>query len=957
MSTPMSTEEATRPTATDRVARWIRRLCVPIVLFWLAVAGLSNALVPQLEAVGEEHNVALSSPDSPSLQAFQRIGEVFDEFDSDSAAMVVLEGEQPLGAEAHAYYDELVKRFTADTTHVQHVQDFWGDPLTAAGSQSPDGKAAYVQVFLAGNQGEALSLESVGALRDIIADTPAPPGVQAYVAGAAAQIADQFEVGNEGTVLVTALTVGVIAVMLLIVYRSPVTMLLALITVLVEMAAARGIVSFLADRGLIGLSTYSTNLLTLLVIAAGTDYVIFLLGRYHEMRNDGMAREAAFYDMYHGTSHVILGSGLTIAGAVLCLHFTRLPYFQSLGVPAAIGMLVALAASLTLAPAVVVIGGRFGLLDPRRRTAKRGWRRIGTAIVRWPAPILVATLALAFVGLASLAAYTVSYDVSQYMPDDAKSNVGYAAAERHFSKARLNPELLMIEADHDLRNPTDMILLERVAKAVFHTDGIAQVQSITRPLGTPLDNTSIPFQLSANSAAQINNLPFQQDRAADLLRQVGEIDKTINILRSQYALQQQSSAITHEQSEAFQQTVAVAQDLRDKIANFDDFFRPLRSYFYWEPHCYDIPICFALRSLFDALDGINQLTDQLANVSGSIAKLDELQPKLLALIPPQIASQQTNRDLTMTNHATTSGIYDQTAAALENATTIGEAYNASDTDDSFYLPPEAFSNPEFIRGLKLFLSPDGKAARMIITHDVDPATPEGISHIDRIRHAAQEAVKGTPLAGSKIYIGGTAATYKDIADMAHYDLIIAAIASLSLILLIMMFITRSLVAALVIVGTVALSLGASFGLSVLLWQHILGIDLYWVILPLAVILLLAVGSDYNLLLVSRFKEEIPAGINTGIIRSMAGSGSVVTAAGLVFAFTMASFIFSDLLVLGQIGTTIALGLLFDTLIVRSFMTPSIAALLGRWFWWPVVVRQRPVPQRFGGPDARQLTLF
>jgi hypothetical protein len=123
-----------------------------------------------------------------------------------------------------------------------------------------------------------------------------------------------------------------------------------------------------------------------------------------------------------------------------------------------------------------------------------------------------------------------------------------------------------------------------------------------------------------------------------------------------------------------------------------------------------------------------------------------------------------------------------------------------------------------------------------------------------------------------------------------------------------------------IVGSFTYRMGVSFGVSVLVWQHLLGVDLYWVILPLAVILLLAVGSDYNLLLVSRFKEEIHAGINTGIIRSMAGSGSVVTAAGLVFAFTMASFIFSDLRVLGQIGTTIALGLMFDTLIVRSFMT-------------------------------------
>ena len=124
-----------------------------------------------------------------------------------------------------------------------------------------------------------MSLESVDALRDIIAKTPAPPGIHAYVAGSAPQIADQFEVGNESTVTVTLLTVGVIAVMLLIVYRSPVTMILALVTVLIEMAAARGIVAFLANVGLIGLSTYSTNLLTLLVIAAGTDYIIFLLGR------------------------------------------------------------------------------------------------------------------------------------------------------------------------------------------------------------------------------------------------------------------------------------------------------------------------------------------------------------------------------------------------------------------------------------------------------------------------------------------------------------------------------------------------------------------------------------------------------------------------------------------------------------------------------------------------------
>nr|WP_232425746.1 MMPL family transporter [Mycobacterium sp. JS623] len=925
----------------SRLARIIRRLAVPILLAWVAVAVLTNVLAPQLEVVGAAHSVAQSSPDSPALQAFNHIGKVFGEFDSDSAAMIVLEGDQPLGADAHHFYDTLVKRMSQDTKHVEHIQDFWGDPLTAGGSQSKDGKAAYVQVYLAGNQGQALSNESVDAVREIVASTPAPPGVKAYVTGAAPLVTDNFEVGSKSTEKVTTITLLVIALMLLVVYRSIATTLIMLVTVLVELVAARGVVAVLANWGIIGLSTYSTNLLTLLAIAAGTDYAIFVVGRYQEARNRGEERAAAYHDMFRGTVHVIVGSGLTIAGAVACLYFTRLPYFQSLGVPAAIGVLVTLAAALTLGPAVLVIGSRFGLLEPKRKVRASRWRRIGTAIVRWPGPVLVVSCAIALVGLLALPGYKTSYDARPYLPASAPANVGYAAAERHFSQARLNPELLMVETDHDMRNPADMLILERVAKAVLHTPGVSLVQSITRPLGTPITHSSIPFQISASSASQIMNLGYQQDRATDLLKQANDISNTIDILKRQVALQQASAAATHEQTQAFHQTVATVNELRDKIANFDDFFRPLRNYFYWEPHCFDIPSCAALRSVFDALDGIDALTDQFGQITTSLDKLDALQPQLVALLPPQIAIQERNRDLTLSNYATTAGTDAQNQEALRNATALGQAFDTAKNDDTFYLPPEAFDNADFKRGLKLFLSPDGKAARMIITHEGNPATPEGISHVDAIKNSAFDAIKATPLADAKVYLAGTAATYKDIRDGAKYDLIIAALAAMSLILLIMIFITRSLVAALVIVGTVALSLGASFGLSVLVWQYVLGIPLYWIVLALAVILLLAVGADYNLLLISRFKEEIGAGLKTGVIRAMAGTGGVVTAAGLVFAATMSSFVFSDLRVLGQIGTTIGLGLLFDTLIVRSFMTPSVAALLGRWFWWPQNVRPRP----------------
>jgi RND superfamily putative drug exporter len=88
---------------------------------------------------------------------------------------------------------------------------------------------------------------------------------------------------------------------------------------------------------------------------------------------------------------------------------------------------------------------------------------------------------------------------------------------------------------------------------------------------------------------------------------------------------------------------------------------------------------------------------------------------------------------------------------------------------------------------------------------------------------------------------------------------------------------------------------------------------------------------------------------------MAGTGAVVTSAGLVFAFTMMSMMVSDLVVAGQVGSTIGIGLLFDTLIIRAFMTPSIAAIMGRWFWWPQNVRARPRPVPWPTPPQRQET--
>ncbi|MCV7234602.1 MMPL/RND family transporter [Mycobacterium branderi] len=935
----MTTPTNSRP-HRPLIPHMIRWLAVPIILGWVLLTVVVNTVVPKLEVVGEAHSAPMAPVDAPSMKAMMRLGHNFKEFDSNSTIMVVLEGQQPLGDAAHRYYNDIVRQLRDDPEHVQHIQDFWSDRLTAAGVQSADAKSAYVMLNLAGNQGTTQANHSVDAVRDVVKRTPAPPGVQAYVTGPAALSDDTHVIGNASLAKITLFTLGAIAIMLFLVYRSIVTTVVQLFMTGIALASSRGVVAVLAYHDVFGLTTFAANILTMLAIAAGTDYGIFLIGRYQEARRAGEDRETAYYTTFRGVAPVVLGSGLTIAGAVYCLSFARLPWFNTMGAPAGIGMVVVVAAGLTLGPAVLFVGSRFGLFEPKGAARGRLWRRIGTAVVRWPAPILAVSGAVVLVGMLGLPSYVTSYNDRYYLPASAPANQGYAAADRHFSQARMNPDLLMVEADHDMRNPADMLVLDRVAKNVLRVQGIVMVQDITRPLGIPIQHSSIPFQNSMQSQTTMQNMAFLKDRMADMLKMADQMQVTINYLERMLDITKQLSDTTHDMSGVTDDMVAVTDQMRDHIADFDDFWRPIRSYFYWEKHCFDIPICWSIRSIFDALDGIDQLDEQFGRVSKDIHSLDALQREMVAILPPQIQSMKTTHALTLTMHSTFQAMINQMESMSDTGIVMGQSFDASRNDDFFYLPPEAFDNPDFKIGLKQFLSPDGKSARFFVTHQGDPMTPEGISRVDAERTAAQEGLKQSSLSEARIYLGGTAATFKDMHDGAKYDLMIAVVSSLTLIFMIMLLLTRSVVAALVIVGTAASSIAASFGLSVLIWQDLFGIKIHWIVMALAVIILLAVGSDYNLLLVSRFKEEIQAGLKTGYIRSMAGTGGVVTAAGLVFAFTMAAMLGSDLRVIGQMGSTICIGLLLDTLVVRTLFMPSIATLLGRWFWWPQIVHPR-----------------
>jgi putative drug exporter of the RND superfamily len=236
---------------------------------------------------------------------------------------------------------------------------------------------------------------------------------------------------------------------------------------------------------------------------------------------------------------------------------------------------------------------------------------------------------------------------------------------------------------------------------------------------------------------------------------------------------------------------------------------------------------------------------------------------------------------------------------------------------------------------------DGKGARFLVYHKGEAMSPEGIEQTRNALAAAQESLKQTALSNAELYVAGAASTYRDVQDFSQNDLMIMMLATFGLVFVIVLVLTRALIGSIIVLTTVVLSFACALGLAALLWETFLGVKLHWLNIPIAFIVLVGVGCDYNLLMLSRYREELSAGIKTGMIRAVGGSLSVAVTAALVLAGTMLALLSSDVKQIGEAGTTIALGLVFDMFIVRIFLVLPLARLLGPWFWWPQRVLSRP----------------
>ena len=506
-----------------------------------------------------------------------------------------------------------------------------------------------------------------------------------------------------------------------------------------------------------------------------------------------------------------------------------------------------------------------------------------------------------------------------------------------------------------MRNTTDLITLDRIAKNVLRVPGISMVQGITRPNGRPLEHASLPFAMGSVGTKIGENLPFLKDRVAEIDKLADHMGKLIEetnqleqITGRLADLTNQLTVGTHMSREATEQIQAITDEVRDNLANVDDFFRPMRSYLYWEKHCFDIPICFALRSLNETTDNVDQVSEQLVNLLNGLTIIDTVTPQMVPQMHAMVEHMGTMakemrvmQSLTLASQSTLHAMIPQLDVMVHPMIDMAQAFDNAKNDDFFFLPPESLNTENFKVGLGFFMTRDGKGTRLMIFHNGEALSPQGIEQTRNASAAAEESIKQTALSNAKLDMAGAAATYRDVEDFSHNDLILMMLATFGLVFVIVLVITRALVGSIIVLVIVVLSFAGALGLAALIWETFLGIQLHWLNVPIAFIVLVGVGCDYNLLLLSRYREEIDAGVKTGMIRAVAGSLSVAVTAALVLAGTMLALLSSDVKNIGQAGSTIAIGLVFDMFVMRLCLVMPIARLLGPWFWWPQRILSRP----------------
>lgn len=986
-----------------RLADFVVRWPWAVIGLWVAVAVALPLTLPSLGEMAQKHPLAILPSDAPSSVTARKMTEAFHESGSEDLLLVVLTDDkspQGLGPADEAAYRNVVDALRQDTRDVVMVQDFLSTPPLRSVVTSADHKAWVLPVGVAGELGTPRSYAAFNRIGDIVkhALTQAPAGTHltAHLTGPAATVADLTVAGDRDRMPIELAIAVAVLIVLLMVYRSAVTMLLPLLTIGLSLVIAQAVVAGYSQLTGSGVSNQSIVFLSAIMAGAGTDYAVFLISRYHDHLRSGADFDQAVRRAMISIGKVIAASAATVGITFLLISFARMGVFKTVGVSSAIGIGVAFLAAVTLLPAILVLAGPRGWVKPRRELTARFWRRSGIRIVRRPKAHLVASV-LVLIVLASCAGLVrYNYDDRKALPPSAPSSLGYAALDRHFPVNQSIPEYILIQSPHDLRTPQALADLEQMADRVSQLPNIAAVSGITRPTGNVPEQFRATYQAGAIGTFLAGGSTLISDHTNDLNRLVqgagtladslGDVRAQINQIAAgvQELENAFSSAKNQYSGDTLVKEVDIAAQLVDHVNSLSNTmgwnFSAAKNMFAWigpvlaalqgNPVCDTDPSCSATRGTFEQLvgardqgdlDAINDLAHQLqdypdkralkASTDRLRAALAKLTNVLRSMGMDQPGGLQGNLNKLQDGANRFAGgsrqVADAVAQLVDQVKQLGAGLSesaafllslkhdaAQPAMAGFNIPSQLLHLKEFQQAAKVFISPDGRSVRYLVQTKLNPFSTEAMDQVNAIGATARGAQPNTALADATVSMAGYTVGLKDTRDYYQHDIRFIIAVTLLVVLVTLIALLRAIVAPLYLVASVVISYLSAVGIGALVFQFLLGQQLHWSVPPLAFVVLVAVGADYNMLLVSRMRDESPRSMRYGIIRTLGSTGGVITAAGLIFAASMCGLLFSSIGTVVQGGFVIGVGILLDTFLVRTVTVPAVAALVGRANWWP-----------------------
>ncbi|WP_231614191.1 RND family transporter [Mycobacterium nebraskense] len=1001
-----------------RLGRLIGRRPWLVIGFWIALAGILSLTAPSLEEISQQHPVAILPADAPVLAATRNMNAAFGEAGLQSIAVVVLSDTNGLSPADEGTYRKLVEALHRDTRSVAMLQDFVTTPPLRELMTSKDHQAWMLPIGLPGDLGSPQSKQAYARVADTVKQTVAGSTLTANLTGPASTVADLNLTGRRDRTRIELAIVVLLLVILLVIYRNPVTMVLPLLTIGMSAVVAQRLVALVGSAGL-GIANQTVIFMSGMMVGAGTDYAVFLISRYHDYVRQGVDSDQAVITALASIGKVIAASAATVAVTFLGMIFTQLGILRTVGPVLGISVAVVFFAAITLLPALLVLAGRRGWIAPRGDLSRRFWRRSGVNIVRRPKTHLLASALVLVIlaGCAGLARY--NYDDRKALPGNVESSVGYAALDKHFSTNLIIPEYLFIQSPQDLRTAKALADLEQMAQRVSQVPGVAMVRGITRPTGQSLEQAKTSWQvgevgdkLDAGSR-QIVDHTGDLDRLAGganlMAGKLGDVRTQVNQAVSAVGGMVDALATLQNifggnralaELEGAERLVNGMRSLGDAIgananfvANNSDWANPVLGALDNSPMCGAEPACVnareELRRMVTARDDgtlgkISELARQLratqavqtlaSTVSGLRRALSTVIGAMGSLgmgSPGGMRAkitflQQGTNTLADGSRQLADGVQQLVDQVKKMGFGLGEASAfllsmkkeaTTPAMAGFYIPAQALSyatgeggrpvalpggvqdllggmNADQLKRLAgAFVSPDGHAMRYLIQTDLNPFSTAAMDQVDAIRAAAQGAQPNTTLADAKISVVGLPVVIKATRDYSDHDLRFIITMTICVVLLILIALLRAVVAPLYLIGTVIVSYMSALGIGVIMFQFILGEEMHWSVPGLTFVILVAVGADYNMLLISRLRDESALGMRSGVIRTVSSTGGVITAAGLIMAASMYGLVFASLSTVIQAGFVLGTGLLLDTFLLRTVTVPAIAVLVGQANWW------------------------